>query len=65
VDDLKLDRTFVAQCDTDQRSAAIVNSTVELAYNLGMHIIAEGVESDPVLDRLLQWDCPWDEMCAA
>jgi diguanylate cyclase (GGDEF)-like protein len=57
VDDLKLDRAFVAHCDTDSRSAAIVKSTVELAHNLDMRMIAEGVENEAVLDRLRQWDC--------
>jgi predicted signal transduction protein with EAL and GGDEF domain len=57
VDDLKLDRAFVAHCDADPRSAAIVQSTVELAHNLNMRMIAEGVETEAVLDRLRQWDC--------
>jgi len=57
VDDLKLDRAFVAHCDTDPRSAAIVKSTVELAHNLDMNMIAEGVENESVLDRLREWDC--------
>lgn len=57
VDDLKLDRAFVAHCDTDPRSAAIVKSTVELAHNLDMRLIAEGVENEAVLDRLREWDC--------
>jgi len=57
VDDLKLDRAFVAHCDTDPRSAAIVKSTVELAHNLDMRMIAEGVENEAVLDRLRLWDC--------
>jgi EAL domain-containing protein (putative c-di-GMP-specific phosphodiesterase class I) len=57
VDDLKLDRTFVAHCDTDPRSAAIVESTVKLAHDLGMHIIAEGVENEAVLARLEAYGC--------
>ncbi|GIM97622.1 putative bifunctional diguanylate cyclase/phosphodiesterase [Paractinoplanes toevensis] len=57
VDDLKLDRAFVTHCDTDTRSAAIVKSTVELAHNLDMRLIAEGVENETVLDRLREWDC--------
>lgn len=57
VDYLKLDRAFVAHCDTNPRSAAIVKSTVELAHNLNMRLIAEGVETEAVLDRLRQWDC--------
>jgi diguanylate cyclase (GGDEF)-like protein len=57
VDDLKLDRAFVAHCDTDPRSAAIVKGTVELVHNLDMRMVAEGVETDAVLERLRQWDC--------
>ncbi|MFC4068846.1 putative bifunctional diguanylate cyclase/phosphodiesterase [Actinoplanes subglobosus] len=57
VDDLKLDRAFVTHCDTDPRSAAIVKSTVELAHNLGMRMIAEGVENEAALDRLREWGC--------
>ena len=57
VDDLKLDRAFVAHCDTDPRSAAIVKSTVDLAHNLDMRMIAEGVENQAVLERLRQWHC--------
>jgi EAL domain-containing protein (putative c-di-GMP-specific phosphodiesterase class I) len=57
VDYLKLDRAFVAHCDTNPRSAAIVKSTVELAHNLNMRLIAEGVETEAVLDRLREWDC--------
>jgi len=57
VDDLKLDRAFVAHCDTDPRSAAIVKSTGERSHNLDMRMIAEGVENEAVLDRLRLWDC--------
>jgi diguanylate cyclase (GGDEF)-like protein len=57
LDDLKLDRAFVAHCDTDPRGAAIVKSTVELAHNLGMRMIAEGVEDQAALDCLGEWGC--------
>jgi diguanylate cyclase (GGDEF)-like protein len=57
VDDLKLDRAFVAHCDTDSRSAAIVASTVDLAHNLGLRMIAEGVENEVVMDRLRHFGC--------
>ena len=57
VDDLKLDRAFIAHCDVDPRSAAIVASTVELAHNLGMRMIAEGVESQAIFDHLRRWGC--------
>jgi EAL domain-containing protein (putative c-di-GMP-specific phosphodiesterase class I) len=57
VDDLKLDRTFVGHCDTDTRSAAIVESTVKLAHSLGMRMIAEGVENEAVLRMLTGYGC--------
>ncbi len=57
VDDLKLDRAFVGHCDTDPRSTAIVRSTVDLAHNLGMRMIAEGVENAAVLEQLRLMGC--------
>jgi diguanylate cyclase (GGDEF)-like protein len=54
---LKLDRSFVTHMDADPRAAAIVESTVNLAHALGMHVVAEGVESEPVRDRLAAWGC--------
>jgi EAL domain-containing protein (putative c-di-GMP-specific phosphodiesterase class I) len=56
---LKLDRSFVAGLDTDLRSAAIVESTVDLAHSLGMHVIAEGVETPEVRDRLSEMGCEY------
>jgi EAL domain-containing protein (putative c-di-GMP-specific phosphodiesterase class I) len=57
VDDLKLDRSFVMRSATDERSAAIVRSTVGLAHALDMRIIAEGVENAQVLDQLTATGC--------
>lgn len=44
VDELKLDRSFVADLRRDPRAAAIVESTIRLAHSLGLTIVAEGVE---------------------
>ncbi|NMO52348.1 EAL domain-containing protein [Actinoplanes sp. TBRC 11911] len=44
VDELKIDRSFVSSMTTNERDAVIVRSTVELGRNLGLHVIAEGVE---------------------
>jgi diguanylate cyclase (GGDEF)-like protein len=57
VDDLKLDRSFVMNCLTDPRSAAIVQSTVQMAHRLGMRIVAEGVEDRDILMRLHSYGC--------
>jgi len=51
VHELKLDRSFVTHLRTDQRAAAIVRSTVQLAHELNMIMVAEGVEDAAVLAR--------------
>jgi diguanylate cyclase len=43
--------------DEDPRSAAIVNSTIALAHSLGMVVVAEGVETEPVLRQLVASGC--------
>ena len=55
VDELKIDRLFVSGLRTTD--AAIVRSTIELAHNLGLKIVAEGVESMTVCDRLRVLGC--------
>ena len=54
---LKLDRSFVTHLDADHRAAAIVESTVNLAHSLGMAVVAEGVETAVVRDRLAAFGC--------
>lgn len=51
--ELKLDRSLVAGAATDGRLAAIVSSTVTLAHDLGMRLVAEGVEDRETLDVVL------------
>jgi diguanylate cyclase len=46
VRELKIDRSFVLDMDTDEQDATIVRSTVELAHNLGLRVVAEGVETE-------------------
>lgn len=45
--ELKLDRTFLTGLLTDQRTAAIIAATIDLAHRLGLRLIAEGVEDLP------------------
>ena len=45
VDELKIDKSFVLNMERDARDAKIVRSTIDLAHNLGLSVVAEGVES--------------------
>jgi EAL domain-containing protein (putative c-di-GMP-specific phosphodiesterase class I) len=45
VDELKIDRSFVMSMESDLQDAKIVRSTVDLAHNLGLSVVAEGVEN--------------------
>src|SRR4029079_6670722 len=57
VDELKLDRVFVARLANDPRSIAIVRSTVALAHSLGADLVAEGVEDVATLNALRMYGC--------
>lgn len=57
VDKLKIDKSFVMQMNEDDNDAMIVRSTIDLAHNLGLEVVAEGVESDEALALLRILDC--------
>ena len=57
VDELKLDRSFIAPMRGDVRAAALVASTIALAHSLGLQMVAEGVEDDVTYDELRRLGC--------
>lgn len=57
IDYLKIDRVFVKDIVEDKNDAAIANSIITLAHNLGMEVIAEGVEDSCVLGILQAFGC--------
>jgi EAL domain-containing protein (putative c-di-GMP-specific phosphodiesterase class I) len=57
VHSLKIDQTFVKNMLTDSKDRQIVRSAIDLGHNLGLEIIAEGVESKEVLAELGQYGC--------
>ena len=57
VDELKIDKGFVTDMTANAGHAAIVRSIVDLGHNLMMRVVAEGVETDDVLDALCASGC--------
>ena len=57
VDELKIDKSFVMSMQTDQDDAMIVRSTIDLAHNLGLTVVAEGVENAAILESLRTLAC--------
>jgi EAL domain-containing protein (putative c-di-GMP-specific phosphodiesterase class I) len=57
VNELKIDKSFVMGMGTDQSDAKIVRSTIDLAHNLGLTVVAEGVENAGILDQLQALSC--------
>ena len=59
VDELKIDRSFVARAHVDADDASIVSSTIELGHNLGLKVVAEGVEEAETLLMLRELGCDY------
>jgi EAL domain-containing protein (putative c-di-GMP-specific phosphodiesterase class I) len=57
VGELKIDRTFVDRMVHDPADRAIVSSTIGLAHDLGMGVVAEGVEDEATWDLLTTLGC--------
>ena len=57
VDEVKIDKSFVLDMTTDPDDEAIVRSTVDLGHNLGLRVVAEGVENRATWDRLAALGC--------
>lgn len=57
VHELKIDKSFVMGLVTDPNDAIIVRSTIELGHNMGLVVVAEGVEDEATLERLRALGC--------
>ena len=57
IDTLKIDRAFIADIRNSHDDAVIVDSTISLAHNLGMRVVAEGIETKEQLVHLKTAGC--------
>lgn len=57
VDELKIDKSFIINMPQNTSDDVIVRSTIELAHNLGLEVVAEGVEDENVYHKLLDYGC--------
>lgn len=55
--ELKIDKSFIRNCETDKESESIVRSSIELGQRLGIRTVAEGVETRELAERLREWGC--------
>jgi diguanylate cyclase (GGDEF)-like protein len=57
VDELKVDRSFVTELNAVASDAVLVRSVIDLGHNLGLAVVAEGVEDEQALDTLRSFGC--------
>ncbi|TMD85471.1 MAG: EAL domain-containing protein [Chloroflexi bacterium] len=59
VREIKIDKSFVQDMATNWDGAAIVRSTIDLGHNLGLQVVAEGVEDEKAAELLREYGCDY------
>jgi diguanylate cyclase (GGDEF)-like protein/PAS domain S-box-containing protein len=57
VNEIKIDKSFIIGLTEDSASVSIVRPIIELGHNMGLQVVAEGVENRETWDRLLALGC--------
>ena len=57
INELKIDQSFIKEMLANKNDEVVVRSTIELAHNLNMNVVAEGVEEQPAMDLLKKLGC--------
>lgn len=57
IDELKIDKSFVLKLDESPDDQVIVRSTIELGHNMGLEVVAEGMETEAARDMLRGFGC--------
>jgi len=58
-DEIKIDKSFVLNMATEKRDESIVKAAIDLAHNLDLKVVAEGVEDEQTLDKLTNMGCDY------
>ena len=61
VDEVKIDKSFVLNMDRDADNASIVRSIVDLGSNLSLDVVAEGIETPEVWERIRELGCTYGQ----
>lgn len=61
VHEIKIDKSFVIDMMSDRHDLSIVRSIIELGHNLGLKVVAEGIESKAILDSLTGLGCDYGQ----
>jgi EAL domain-containing protein (putative c-di-GMP-specific phosphodiesterase class I) len=59
MDSLKIDKAFIDDITTSSKDRSMVASIIGMAHNLGLKVIAEGVESEAQLEQLKSLECEY------
>ena len=57
VEEIKIDKSFVMDMGTNEDDTVIVLSIINLAHNLGLKVVAEGVENQEISEQLATFGC--------
>jgi EAL domain-containing protein (putative c-di-GMP-specific phosphodiesterase class I) len=61
VSELKIDKSFVLKLEQDEDDKKIVQSTIDLGHNLGLKVVAEGIENKGTWDLLAEMGCDFGQ----
>jgi len=61
VSELKIDKSFVMHMQQNESDRIIVSSTIELAHNMGLQVVAEGIEDQHTLELLREMGCDYGQ----
>jgi EAL domain-containing protein (putative c-di-GMP-specific phosphodiesterase class I) len=57
VHEVKIDRSFVQQLESDPEFVTVVRAAIDMGHGLGLTVIAEGIETDTAAERLRELGC--------